>query len=127
MLKNNECMMKILFCVCLIAGFNCKHDSQKMSANSNNSSFEIHFLIYTDPIAYSFHKDCFSSSEYCNGLKYCIHRIYDVIRLSEVKTNCKFSIAQTGLQFLIKCFEVPKLNESWFAYVLNTVIDKLLN
>jgi len=81
MLKNNEYMMKILFCVFLIAGFNCKHDSQKMSANSNNSSFEIHFLICTDPTAYSFHKDYNNTSSYCNGLKRCIKRGYEVIRL----------------------------------------------
>lgn len=50
-----------------------------------------YFLICTDPIAHSFHKDYSSSSEYCNGLKYCIYRGYDVIRLSEEEAKSERS------------------------------------
>ncbi len=57
--------------------------------NSNNS--KKYFLICTDPIAYSYHKDYSSINRYCRGLKYCIHRGYDVIRLSEVEAKSKRS------------------------------------
>lgn len=96
--------------------------------NSKNSEeSKNYFLICTDPIAYSFHKDYSSSRKYCNGLKYCIHIGYDVIRLSEIEAKSKFGIAQTGLQILIKRFEVPKLNVGLYAYVPKTVSDKLMS
>ncbi len=75
--------IKILFCVCFFTGFACKHDSQKKSSNSNETSSETHFLICTDPTAYSFHKDYNNTSSYCNGLKRCIKRGYEVIRPEE--------------------------------------------
>lgn len=83
--------IKILFCVCLFTGFACKHDSQKESSNSIDTSSEIHFLICTDPIAHSYHKDYSSSGSYCNGLKRCMQRGYEVIRLPEDEAISKRS------------------------------------
>ena len=58
------------------------NDSQRSGSESSETSTGIYFLICSDPTAYSFHKDYYSTDSYCNGLKHCIKRGYDIIRLS---------------------------------------------
>ncbi len=73
----------IVICLVLFTTLSCKNDTQRSGSDSRETSTGIYFLICTDPIAHSYHKDYSSSGSYCNGLKRCIHRGYEVIRLPE--------------------------------------------
>lgn len=50
--------------------------------------------------------------------------ISECYTLSEAQS--KFGISQTGLQILVKRFDVPKLKVGRFAYIPKALIDKLL-
>ncbi|MBK8244228.1 MAG: hypothetical protein IPK88_12445 [Saprospiraceae bacterium] len=78
-------------CLVLVATLSCKIDTYRSEASSTVSSNEVFFLICTDPIAHSFHKDYSSSDSYCNGLKRCMQRGYEVIRLPEEEAKDKRS------------------------------------
>ena len=51
--------------------------------------------------------------------------IADCYNLTEVQD--KYGISETALQNLIKRNSIPKIKKGWFAYVPETVIDKLLS
>ena len=72
-----------VICLVLVVTLSCKDDSHRSGSVSMKVSTGIFYLICTDPIAYSYHKDYSSSASYCSGLKRCIHRGYKVIRLPE--------------------------------------------
>ncbi len=80
-----------VICLVLVAASNCRNESHRSGSSSAVSSNEVFFLICTDPTAYSFHKDYISTSTYCNGLKRCIKRGYEVIRLPEEEAKSRRS------------------------------------
>ncbi|MBK9719192.1 MAG: hypothetical protein IPO85_17070 [Saprospiraceae bacterium] len=81
----------LIFGLTLFATLSCKNDTQRSEASSTISSNDIFFLICTDPIAHSYHRDYSSTGSYCNGLKRCIQRRYDVIRLPEDEAKSRRS------------------------------------
>jgi len=74
-------LFRPIICLTLFVILSCKNDTQRSGSDSNVASTGIYFLICTDPIAHSYHRDYSSTGSYCNGLKRCTKRGYEVIRL----------------------------------------------
>ncbi len=82
-------LFRLIICLTLFAIFSCKYDTQRSESDSNVASTGFYFLICTDPLAHSYHRDYSSTGSYCNGLKYCIKRGYEVIRLPDKEAKSK--------------------------------------
>lgn len=82
-------LFRLIFWLSLFIAFSCKHETKPSGTSSYTISSSVYFLICTDPIAHSYHRDYSSSDSYCNGLKYCIKRGYEVIRLPDKEAKRK--------------------------------------
>lgn len=78
----------------------------------------------------------FIDTEYTNfiGLEKQVKEMYDWKQAGAFDiTDCytinevleKYSISQTGLQYVIKRDNIPKLKKGWYTYVPKIIIDKL--
>lgn len=80
-------LFRLIICQTLFAFFSCKYDTQRSGSDSNVVSTGFYFLICTDPMAHSYHRDFSNTGSYCIGLKRCLKRGYKVIRLPDIEAK----------------------------------------